>query len=66
MAKTSALDGRSQLHKDARALLDQIRRVFPTERSPACVLATLREGLGTLYWRGPDLRSLATPARHPE
>jgi hypothetical protein len=39
-------------------MLDEFRRVFPTERSPARVLATLWEGLGAPYWRGPDLGSL--------
>lgn len=39
-------------------LLDEFRRAFPTERSPGRVLATLWEGLGAPYWRGPDLGSL--------
>jgi hypothetical protein len=32
--------------------------VFPTERSPARVLKTLWQGLGSPYWHGPDLGSL--------
>lgn len=39
-------------------VLEEFRRVFPTERSPARVLATLWEGLGAPYWPGPDLGSL--------
>jgi hypothetical protein len=39
-------------------MLDEFRRVFPTEGSPARVLAILWEGLGSPYWRGPDLGSL--------
>jgi len=39
-------------------MLHEFRRVFPTERSPERVLATLWEGLGAPYWRGPDLGSL--------
>lgn len=39
-------------------MLEEFRRVFPTERSPARVVATLWEGLSAPYWRGPDLGSL--------
>lgn len=39
-------------------MLEQFRRMFPTERTPARVLAALWDGLGPPYWRGPDLGSL--------
>lgn len=39
-------------------LLDEFRRVFPTERTPARVLEALWQGLAKPYWRGPDLGSL--------
>ncbi len=39
-------------------MLDEFRRVFPTERSPARVLATLWEGLEPPYWRATELGSL--------
>ncbi len=39
-------------------LLDEFRRVFPTERTPARVLEALWQGLEEPYWRRPDLGSL--------
>jgi hypothetical protein len=39
-------------------ILDEFRRVFPTERNPARVLEVLWQGLGPPYWRTDDLGSL--------
>lgn len=38
--------------------LEEFRRVFRTERSPARVLATLWEGPGPPYWRATELGRL--------
>jgi hypothetical protein len=39
-------------------ILDEFRRVFPSERSPKRVLELLWRGLGSPYWIGPDLGGL--------